>query len=306
MRIIKFLLTSFVLMLILAGASFLIAREVLLFWGSLKINNTLSSLLYVQHNQASYIKQCKLKGNTSNTKVLSRLQLRFVSPQKYVSEIICDQFPNDPIVLSQESLPPFVQKAVGYSGVIWGTNPSGVVLELWGRQTNTGVINEEIKSSSVYKPSQLQPQTSCGGYGQICCQIDTQKGVGQVNSQANDCPENCFTSCQERPVVLSFTTDPFFDEQSRLLQIVPDTAVTFAYVASSTQKQAPLVTINFGDGTDSTATSTGLTGQFSHTYTCGNGDCTFTAHLNVQDQLGVDSASTRVANIIINVGNQNQ
>jgi len=306
MRILKFLFTSFIVLLLLAGASFLIAREALLFWSTIKINNTLNTLLYIQHNQTNYIKQCKLKGNTGTTKVLSRLQLRFISPQNYVAEVICDQFPNDPIVIEQNSLPPFVQKVVGYSGVIWGTQPSGVQFELWGRQSNTGVINEDIQSSSSYQPKQLQPQTSCSGYGQTCCQIDTQQGIGDVNSLANDCPENCFTSCQERPVVLSFTTDPFFDEQSRVLKIQPDTVVTFSYVASSTQKQLPTVTINYGDGTNSTDTNNGLTGQFNHTYACVSSSCTFSAHLTVQDQLGIDSASTPIANISVNVSNQNQ
>jgi hypothetical protein len=229
--------------------------------------------------------------------VIRRLQLRFTSPTAYVAEVICDQFPTDPILVKRGKLPLFVNKTPGYSGIIWGVEPSGIELELWGRYRTIGVIDHETRSSALFKPHQLQPETSCSGYSQICCQSETQQGLGEVNSQVNDCPQSCFSACRSRPVVLSFTTDPFFEQSTRTLTLARGETVTFSFVTSSTEKLPPMVTIEFGDGQQESVNT--FSGQISHVYECQSVQCSYTATIAAQDQNAVVSAVTPLTKMTI-------
>lgn len=296
MRIIRFLLSSLFIMAVFAGLSFLVVREGLLFWGSLKVEQSLGDLKYIAKNQTEYIRKCKFKGNTNQTNVINRLQLRFTSPADFQTEVICDQFPNDPIVVKKDTLPLFVTKLPEYSGVIWGDNPSGVLLELWGRQKSIGVFRQMVQSGQ-FQPGQLQPITSCAGYSQVCCQAETQQGVGTVNDQVTDCPRSCYTTCQARPVILSFTSDPFYDQTTRTVSIQSGDSLSFAFVVSSTQKLPPKITVRYGDGQEETLTT--FSGQAEHVYLCATHSCTYRATIAAEDQVGITSAVTPLSTITI-------
>lgn len=297
MRIIKTLLSFLVILAILGVVSFLVARQVLLFWGTNQIESSLIQLKSISQSQTGYIRQCKLKGNPRATNVIHALQLRFTSSREYVTEVICDQFPNDPILIKKETLPPLVTKSSGYSGVIWGTEASGVELQVLGVSAKVGALDLEPQRSSKFEPGQLQPQTTCAGYSQICCQPETQQGLGNLNAQVSDCSENCFTSCQNRPVILSFSSDPFYDQNTRTLKIHRSETVTFGVVASSTQKLPPSLMITYGDGQQEQQTA--FNNQFTHLYSCSSSSCTYLATVSAQDQMGIKSAITPLTKIIV-------
>src|SRR5258708_13732924 len=129
----------------------------------------------------------------------------------------------------------------------------------------------------------------------MCCQSETQQGVGMVNDQVNDCPRSCYSSCQSRPVALSFTSDPFFDQTTRTVSIQKGEPIAFSFVVSAPQKLVPTITVEYGDGQHDTTTE--FTGQVSHTYACQSASCTFVSTLMIQDVAGIQSVVTPLTQI---------
>jgi hypothetical protein len=238
------------------------------------------------------------KGSSAEFGLVESYQIRFTNDTEYVVELVCRGFRLDPINVSEGKLPPFVKKVPGTGGLIWGQQPSGVVLEVFGRQQTVLVDNEQLNYS--YEPNiytGVTPITTCQGFGYSCCSPETTEGQGESYQGVSDCPRTCYAQCKSRPVVLSFTAEPYMDAERRTVQAAKNEPVTFNYVLSG---QAPLTgTIVFGDG--QSAPLTAQTGTVSHAYTCAAASCQFTAQLQVLDKVQTPAAATPLTKMQITV-----
>lgn len=300
MRILKFFFISLIIFLILGGSTAFIAREVLLFSGAAKLQSSLSQLLFLSKNGTQYIRACREKGTPATVPAIEKLQLRFLNSHEYVLEAICTQFAFDPIIITQEQLPLFVQKKPGSSGIIWGNERSGVSIEVFGRSRSVYVEKFEAHQLNADTALGVTPESTCMGYGYMCCQNETVSGIGQPYSLVNDCPKTCYAQCVPRPVVLSFVSDPFPDSKNRSVTIHSGESVSFSYVASFPNEKDPYtVTINFGDGENQTYTT--VTGDAAHVYTCTTAQCTYAANIMIQGKNGVTAAETPITRLTITV-----
>jgi hypothetical protein len=302
MRILQFLFSSFIIIAIISSVGFLIGREVLLLVGSSKLNSSLSQLVFFSKNGGSYIKACREKGTPIDVNAIARLQLRFTSDQDYVAEVVCTQFEFDPIVINTNKLPFLVKKKPGSAGVIFGGDRSAVSIEVLGRSKTIGIENREIISIASNSQLGVTPQSTCQGFGYICCQTETITGVGEAYTQVSDCPKSCYAQCAPRPVVLSFSSDPFPDTKSRIVAIGPGESVSFSFISSYVERLPARTELDFGDG--QTQDFNGLMGDASHTYQCKSSVCTYIAKVktSVTTKNGtIESAETPVTklNIIV-------
>lgn len=300
MRILRFLFSSFIIIGALVVVAALLAREGLLLWGTSTVRSSLTELQAISRTATEYVRMCRQKGTPADQVAIERLQLRFVDSHEYVLEVLCTQFTLDPIVIRSQKLPPFVEKIPGSAGIIWGNDRSGVVLQTFGRQRSVYVDKREITTGSPSTSLGTSPVSSCGGFGYMCCQEETQSGVGEPYTQVNDCPKSCYHQCVVRPVLLSLATDPFPEGQNRVLTITNGTNVTFSYVASFEGKQPVKVTIDYGDGAQDELNT--LTGETAHTYACTPGrECQYTVQVKVVTAQNITSADTPLTRMTIKV-----
>jgi len=299
MRVLKLLLSSIVLCLVIAATGFFIGREVLLLLGVSKVKASLTQLASLSVNNGAYVGRCREKGASTNQAPISSLQLRFLNSSDYVVEIICSGFQLDPIVIESVVLPPLVTKEPGTGGIIWGEDLSAVTLEVLGRKQALGVQDREVVSTAKAASTGITPQTTCAGRGYSCCIADSQFGTGQLQSQVTDCLKSCYATCLPRPVILSFSSDPVSDSQTRTVAIAPNQTVSFAYVVSYDVRKPLTVTLDYGDGQVETLTT--LSGKADHLYTCNVGICNYTAHLTLQAADQITSAPTPLSQMTIRV-----
>ena len=301
MRVVSFLITSLLILVVLTAGIGLFAREALLLAGGSSIRSGLTILHRLSRDNLQYARQCREKGGvTADIATIGAVQLRFINNREYVIEVICSQFQSDPILVERYSLPPFVAKTPGSSGIIWGNDRSAVELEVFQRKQIIGVENEEIKTFAGGSVNLgLTPVSSCAGYGYKCCQPETESGSGQPYGRASDCPKTCFNSCQPRPIFLSLNSDPFFDEITRTVTVAPGEPVTFSYVASYEQKEPVTILLDFGDGEQQTFTT--LSGKAAHQYSCPNGGCTYTVKLSAKAANGIEAAQTPIMQLKVSV-----
>lgn len=291
MRILRFLFTSAIVLGIVGVIAALIGREVLLFMGVSQIRASLSTLKNVSKNAGNYAQQCRQKGAPIESEVISAVQIRFLSDSDYQLEVICNQFQHEPLIVRGQSLPPFVKKIAGSSGIIWGDGPSGIALAVFGRKRAVVVEQEEV----FYLPYSDQvtlgagPITSCQGFGYTCCSAESSEGVGSQLTQASDCPRTCFTSCREVPTVLAFSSDPYVDPASRVAQTKAGEPITFSFVAKANEELAPEVVLDYGDGNQDRFLE--LIGSSQHIYNCSSGSCQYVVTLTVTT---ADGAQSRV------------
>lgn len=291
--IIKYTLMIGLGLIILAGLS----RETLLFWGMIQVRGAENKmeLTAAATRKADYDQQCRQKSGAA----VQQVQLRFTSDTEYQLEAVCGFFSNDPIVIENYKLPPLVKKAKGQAGFVWDpNNKSGVVLEVYGRKTSVVLDGKSVKIiQGAADLAGKQPVASCPGFGYECCSPETQVGIGAVFTQASDCVQSCYTSCQPRPSVLKFTSDPNPDLKSRTALVAKGAPMTFYYVIDPGKTPQATSVMQFGD--DQSQTFSEKDGNFTHTYQCAKTECKYTATLTVTDQNGLASVLTPVATITV-------
>lgn len=299
MRIIKFIFRSLLFLSIAGGLAFLISREVLLFMGVSKIKSSLSTLSSASV-QKSYFNKCKEKGSVIiGEDGLATLQLRFISSNEYLLEILCSQLSIDPIVIGQDQLPLLVTKVDGRSGIVWGDDRSGLTLEILGRQKSIGIEDRLITSFPDQAELGVEPANSCEGYGFSCCNLESQQGVGKLFSTVTDCPRSCYGSCESRPVVLAFNTQPFLDLKERVVSIESGESVDFSFVVDAGSSHAVSVKIDYGDGQKDVFST--LKQRVTHLYTCSRDECTYRVRLTVEDERGITAAELPVMSLVVKV-----
>lgn len=297
MRIIKFIFRSLIFITIVGGVGFLLGREILMAMGISKIKSSLSTLRS-SSVQRSYFGKCRAKGSIFlEGDDPAVIQLRFISTNEYVLEVLCSQFSIDPILLKQEQLPMFVNKIAGGSGVIWGDSRSGIILEVFNRQKSIGVEDRVITTFSVNSQLGFGPATSCAGYGFSCCSYESEQGVGKQFNDPTDCPKTCFSSCVGRPVILAFNTQPVVDLQSRSVTVNSGESVTFSFVIDAGTADSINVKLDFGDGkTDSFYSDKQI---ITHDYQCAQEKCSYQVKLTATNDAGVSAVDLPITNMIV-------
>lgn len=290
MRILSFVLRSVLILGAVAVIGGLVAREVLLIWAAAQLQTDLQSVRQALKD-GEYAKQCVAKGATVvEGEQVAVAQVRFNDATHYDVEIICARYQLEPNILKSATLPPFVRKLPGSSGVTVGTAYSGVVLSIFGRQQVVSVEDEAVKSGGSSDAISVGsgPAATCTGYGFTCCALETEIGTGQQVTQAQDCPRSCYSACQRRPVLLSLTADPYIDTQTRTTTLEGDQPIVVNYVIQPGAAAGITLHLDFGDGT--VEQSTTVTGSFTHTYQCAHTSCQYTARSSIVDSTGVTAA----------------
>jgi hypothetical protein len=297
MRVLRALLFSVFVVGIVAGLGWLVAREVILWMALSQLREGLVQVRTIAKNPGIYLQECQKKGSYSiGETLISTVQLRLLSPTNYAVEVLCAQFDLQPIEVMAGALPGFARALPGSSGVVWGDSASGVGVEVWGRKGGIGVVDQSIVRMSASDVGN-GPKTSCEGYGYTCCAAESQVGKGEVMAQATDCPRSCYQQCQSRPIVLSLTTQPFYDQSSREVELASGEQVEFGYVVEWGSGLPGQVKIEFGDGTQETSSE--ASGSISHTYTCGAGVCRYPVTVSAVDGQGVSAAASAVTGVVI-------
>lgn len=303
MRILKLLFFSCILVAVVSGISFLLVREVLLSLAVTQVKSGVTVLKQLKLSPGMPAVQCT-SSNLANVPLVpvEAIQLAFTSATDFQAEVICETPLREPQVVATFTLPPFVKKMPGTAGLLWGKN-SGIVLELWGRHRSVLLTDQEVSvSHQVVNVSQGQPLiATCQGYGFSCCGTDAAVGQGEQTDQVRDCPKSCYASCLARPVVLSFTSQPFFDPQTRTLTVGASEAVTFNYVVDFGATQAGTLTFDFGDG--ATEMFTDAVGTVEHLFSCPADSCEFPVKVFVSDTQGTRSIDTTISQMKVLVKN---
>jgi len=300
MRVILAIIKGLFFIGLLAGGVFLIAREVLLWQGVTAVSNAANRAVEFYRSPSQYYDQCMKKGNARESLPRTVFQVRFITSKDFQVEVVCPQFPSDPIVLETVTLPKFVVKSAGSSGLIAGEYTThAVTLAIFGRQQSVWIENQKIKNRIGAMTLDPGPVTSCEGWGYQCCQAETSVGQGQAQPMVSDCARSCYQTCQPRPIVLSFTTDPFMDLKTRVTPVGKGQAVSFNWVVEVGQGQELTGSIDYGDGqTESFADQSGM---LSHQYQCLENSCFYQAKIKVIDQNQVESAPTGITQIGIRI-----
>ncbi len=318
MRILTFFVKITIILLLLSLGVFLLAREALLLSAEHMVKSSLSEMVLVS-NKGSYAAACRAKG-VSDFSLGSGpvLQLRFLSDQEYVVEVNCVANSIDPVLINQQKLPPFVTKGQGGSGFTLEPRRSAIQLDAFAELET--VIDEIVFFKPTFISRSLSiaaeggeiiiddatpldyengPVTSCSGYGYFCCDAVAEQGVGDSITGLSGCEKSCFSQCVSRPLVLSFTTNPFFEFTSRSLAVRKGETIEFSYVADAGKGNSVTGTIEFGDGESESVSSD--TGTVVHKYACAMAQCSYTARITLVDNWGVDSSDTEVSSIKITV-----
>jgi hypothetical protein len=234
-------------------------------------------------------------------------QLRFVEDKSYVVEPVCSGGLGLPVG-EPVSLFGGVRRvwgsgifiasvgggeAAGESWVHLGLGESQVVVGWMGVKP---VIDWDIEKYEIGGPSPARGM--CSNWGFECCAEGRQEGEG-YEVWTVDCPDQCYQTCKQLPVVTFFNTVPMLDSKTRTVVIneVPAT-VEFGF---SVENDVGLsaVQIDFGDGTRSQPLSL-QTPSLVHTYACERSQCVFEARIvPAQDQVGTLIESSLNSVIVI-------
>ncbi|MDA1079415.1 MAG: hypothetical protein O2840_01850 [bacterium] len=316
MRVLRTLLTGFFIILLIAVGAFFGSREALLWWASRSLASSVQELARAE-TKGTFAQQCQRSiGTDVFGKIDPKYQLRFLNHTEYALEVVCD-VAAEPTLITRKNLPVLVSKVPGSSGLLPEEPLSGVRLTAFA--TELALIREYIGSVPEFFVRErsvvlsdgvvladgdaaelgVGPNTSCEGYGYICCDAQTQMGAGESISGIESCPATCFSSCITRPVLLSFTTAPFLNPQTRSVTIAPGGTVSFHYVADAGKSSNLQVMISFGDG--KTEQLQGSTGSVEHVYSCPAGNCQYKAQIELKDAWGVSSLPGKLDTVAVNV-----
>ncbi len=325
MRVVKTLLWSIVSILLVLGLIFALMREVLLITATSRVKNSLQQVRQIDSEQ-TYLTECMSRGSSKNEAGrIHHTQLRFIDRSHYVVEVVCNRMEHDPLEVDQNKLPTIVKLESGQSGIRWPAD-AGMNFHCLRRTASVSVADNMIHTS--LRRSEINdyqgPPSNCPSYGFQCCDETTQIGQGEQIFEALDCPQTCFRDCLDRPLILSFSSQPHYNRLTRTLEIEQSEPVSFSYLVTPNQEadlaftsyeaslqedwveqaialidtilyqspevQETKVILDFGDG--SVDEFIGLRGQVEHKYECAGNECLYHATLTVINADGVESLQT--------------
>lgn len=342
MRVLKIFFTATFFILILSFLVGLITREILLSTGLRQLKSDVRYLSKLQ-SSGDFVRDClEYGGAFTDDGILVRNQLRFISDREYVIESVCQVSEDIRNVISRKTLPPMVRRGKGQSGFIQGQYLHGLELSIFGR---TGIVYED--EETIVSLSKIDvdlsvvlnegPATVCSGYGYTCCESTYQSGQDFQQTDALDCPRSCYSSCSEKPVVLTFNSEPAVSSESRVVFLNSGDFMEFIYTVSDVkgdvfaqdtifgesemelrwddklirilnkyaernleEDKVSKVTINFGDGM--TEELLELNGRVQHTYFCtGRSRCIYNVILQAETKYGVKSSLEGLSRIQVQV-----
>lgn len=289
-----------IVILLLGGVVFFGGREVwLLLAGEQVISDARTLSRPTQWEK--YLEGCSTSVITGSSP-FEGFQLRFVDQENYVLEVDCST--QQPVVRESISLLKGVKKTKGSAGFYYDFQSKEflgeIQIEFFGRSRVVYVDGENVKQTwgtTQYVVS--KPASSCQAFGYVCCDAENQQGVGEgISAGVVDCSQNCFSSCLQRPVLLSFQSDPAVDYEERIVRLNGTSAlIIFSFAFDETAAPIDAVTLDYGDGTRQ---SYELAESLSpKEYQCTSGKCIFTATLKAVDTRGVESPVTRLSTITV-------
>lgn len=247
-------------------------------------------VLKVMADNQAYRMQC-ISGESEDDQdldsdggLVAGYELVFIDDDEYQIQVDCTLSTLEPYVVRYGSLP-FGVRAVRGAGVRY--EPEGdrtlmdasVVLQQQYRSMIVGIMDGEVFSrfGSVEEwdgPHEIIPEATCSQSGYICCAGVDAQPKGEELRQVSDCPGECFSGCQQRPYVSSFTTYPVLNINAQVLEVTNQDDITFSYEVEHYEPyMGPLVLV-FGDGEEVQIQNTG---QQKHSYTCEERECYFLA-----------------------------
>ncbi len=273
-------------------------------------------------------------------------QMRFENEHDYHLESVCSSFASKPIFLEERQLPIFVKKVAGASGFIFDheKNPSQITLSSFGKEITVYSEDNQLESGQAPELSYIVgPVSSCQSFNYRCCQEEVEKGVGEVQSLASDCPKACFKSCLARPLVLSFNAmgsnlandgvlytnsgrkntftfvvsdgkQELFSDQvltkqkpsgiAGLQDRLENLIAVFSKLDNSSIQQAKMpITTTIFFGDGQNYSTQDLQGAVDHIYTCSETVCYFDAWIEAQDARLTPSLLTELNRLTVIVNN---
>lgn len=225
-------------------------------------------------------------------------QLRFLTDSEYQVELVCSYIEEAPVLMRTGKLPFLVTKLPGSTGFYYSLSKreqSSVGLSaIWF--TRFFVLDGITVSKSNSLVKNVNPISVCSGYGYTCCEQGVYAGVGDVNSNAKDCPSTCFSACSPLPYVESFNADPYPLDGSTIQMQGTSQNVIFSYAASSRGPKIAYVTINYGDGSQDKSVE--KSGIFTHQFECAS-SCRIPVTLTATDVTGQVSVENPHATLYI-------
>jgi hypothetical protein len=138
---------------------------------------------------------------------------------------------------------------------------------------------------------------SCSDWGFSCCQLGNTEGMG-VQAFPSDCVTSCYQSCNQRPVILFFNSDPRMNKD-RVVSIQGRRAIVeFGFEVADFDGGVEATQLDFGDG-EVTSTLPAKESLISHEYMCLMTQCVFEAVLSANDNHGSDMAEGQTNRILI-------
>lgn len=345
MRVLKIFFTSIILLFIVAAVGGLISREILLSAGLNQLKGDMKFLAQTSTG-GDFFKQCLeySGGSFVDEGSMVRNQIRFTSDSDYVLESVCKASESVRKVIKNKSLPPLVRRSPGQSGLVQGQSGHGMEISIFGR---SGVVyeDENVFFSTTSDVTDLGvvlnegPATVCSGYGYVCCSDDYQAGQDSFQPNALDCPRSCYSSCVEKPVVLTFNSEPAVEDNTRTVSLNSGDFIEFIYTISDikgdvfardnifeenadqlrwdekllnilnkySQQETNTdeiadIEISFGDGTSEKLLD--LHGRTEHTYTCERKSiCIYNVTIQATTKFGISSSLDGVSKIQVQVRN---
>lgn len=300
MRTLKFFFSSLVLVIVVGVIGFFTLRELLLYMATVDMKTMIDEMDKIERSGSDFRSECNARG-VANLGGIRQIQTAFTSSTEYQLQVICQTNANAPIVIASEKLPMWVTKVPGEAGLIWDADGrSGITLEVFGRKTT--IILDGIEVLVTQGATEIEgnkPIAYCKGYGYQCCSAINSIGVGQPLGEVADCRNECYSSCEPRPVVLRLYSDPVPDAATKTVAISRGDQVSFYYTIDPGVSQNLTIEMNYGDGTVESLTE--VESMVTHTYDCAMQSCVYSASITARDEHGTSSVTTPVSSLIINV-----
>jgi hypothetical protein len=338
MRIIRILFSTLLFILFLLFIGIFLGREILL---TMAIKDLQRAAAFLE--KTPHLHSCQ-DGFSISTEAWG--QIRFENERDYYLESVCNSFASKPILLEERQLPMFVKKSAGTSGFVFDQqkNPSQITLTIFGKEIAVYSEDNQLFSGQAPQLSYATgPVSSCQAFNYRCCQEEVEKGVGEVQALASDCPKSCFKSCAPRPLIVSFNaTSPNLADSSNIV-INSGQAINFSFVVSDgrqelfsdqvldnqektglaalsnrlhnvvtifdklnndkDQKLLQPITTTIFFGDGQNFSTQHLQGLVEHVYTCNNKVCVFEAWLEAKDARSTPSLLTELGRLTITVNN---
>jgi hypothetical protein len=330
MRFLKMFFMLLVLLLVTSGLMYVVWVEVTVRYGAWDLRKEMEKVTILAANpNQDHFSLCQdtmesIPDPSQNQKQeqgtpvypLTAYQMRFVSVNSFVIEVVCNRKPEKIVEIANGSLTRGLIKTQG-SGIYvpirtaaetYADITAAVAITYGYRTLGVGVYSGTLAWKTEPEAALINigtsiPKTSCAGWGSYCCTPALEVGEGMAETRAVDCPGACYSHCGQRPVLVFFNSDPLLDFKTRTLTLYGQTVdVTFGYEMVDADNAINEVVIDYGDGEQ--YVSSADKGLVNHTYQCVSPECVYYATIAATDVLGYTLGESRNARLTVIVKTQ--